>query len=191
MTRAEKKIKTRREVFKAAIKLFNVHGIEKTKISDIAKEAHVSVGTFYVHFKSKEDIISAIYYEDFNNFMNFNIQQVEKRNLNLKEILLEIGILELRFAKKVGLEITTAAFIANLQTNIEMPGNHFGKRTFSLKIKKMLSKLAVGTSKNSEILFQEFETIVRGTMLTWCFSNGAVNMVSLGTPLLENYLNNL
>ncbi|GAJ25621.1 hypothetical protein JCM15457_496 [Liquorilactobacillus sucicola DSM 21376 = JCM 15457] len=109
MKRDQQKIQTRKNLFQAAIELFNYKGVQKTKVTDIAKEANVSTGTFYIHFKSKEDIISAIYYEDFNNYMCGNIQKINQLDLDCKKALLEIGILELKFAKNVGIEVTTIA----------------------------------------------------------------------------------
>lgn len=188
MTRAQQKVKTRNGILEASIKLFKVHGIENTKIAEIAKEANVSVGTFYVHFKSKEDIVSAIYYEGFNRFMNEKIDQIETTGLSLKDILLEVGILELQFVENVGLEITTAAFIANLRINFEIPGNHFKNRTFSEKIQSLIINDAESSEQDSQTLFEEFETIVRGIMLTWCFKNATMNIVDFGTPILKKYI---
>ncbi|MFT8868161.1 TetR/AcrR family transcriptional regulator [Liquorilactobacillus nagelii] len=186
MKRAQQKIQTRKKLFQAAIELFNCNGVEKTKISDIAKKADVSTGTFYVHFKSKEEIISAIYYEDFNNYMCNKIQEVIQLNLDWKKTLLKIGIFELDFAKKVGLEVTTIAFVANLQANMSTPGNHSKKRIFSNEIKKITDSFS-----NNNLAYQEFESIIRGVMLTWCFSNGKIDVIKLGNSLLEKYINKI
>lgn len=43
-----------------AIELFGTKGYNKTSISDIAKKAGVAKGTFYLYFKSKEDLRSQI-----------------------------------------------------------------------------------------------------------------------------------
>ncbi|USK69884.1 TetR family transcriptional regulator [Peribacillus asahii] len=47
-------------IITAAIKMFQTHGFEKTKISDIVKEAGVAQGTFYLYFRSKFSIMPAI-----------------------------------------------------------------------------------------------------------------------------------
>ena len=52
--------KTKRLIFKAAIKVFSQNGYNGTTMDDIAKEANVAKGTLYYHFKSKEEIFKFI-----------------------------------------------------------------------------------------------------------------------------------
>ncbi len=52
----EKKKKKREALFTAAFHLFNTKGIRQTSISDIANEADVAKGTFYLYFKDKFDL---------------------------------------------------------------------------------------------------------------------------------------
>jgi len=47
-------------IIRAAVKIFSEKGIEKTKISDIVKEAGVAQGTFYLYFPSKLSLMPAI-----------------------------------------------------------------------------------------------------------------------------------
>ncbi|MCP4021145.1 MAG: TetR/AcrR family transcriptional regulator [Desulfobacteraceae bacterium] len=48
---------TRRSIFKAAGRVFAKHGVNKASISDITREAGVAQGTFYIHFKSKRELV--------------------------------------------------------------------------------------------------------------------------------------
>ncbi|WP_245808832.1 TetR/AcrR family transcriptional regulator [Shouchella patagoniensis] len=50
----------RRHLMDAALPLFAEKGYHKTKISDIVKKTGVAQGTFYWHFKNKEDIVLCI-----------------------------------------------------------------------------------------------------------------------------------
>lgn len=52
----EKKKQKRDSLLVAAFALFTEKGINDTSISDIAKEAHMAKGTFYLYFKDKFDI---------------------------------------------------------------------------------------------------------------------------------------
>ena len=52
----EKKKQKREALFTAAFRLFNTKGIVQTSISDIAHEAEVAKGTFYLYFKDKFDL---------------------------------------------------------------------------------------------------------------------------------------
>ncbi|HAE61523.1 MAG TPA: hypothetical protein DCG38_04215 [Eubacteriaceae bacterium] len=47
----------KREILAAAGKLFEKYGIDKTSMSDVAKEADITKGLVYYYFKSKEELI--------------------------------------------------------------------------------------------------------------------------------------
>lgn len=50
----------RKDILKAALTLFREKGYEKTVISDIVKLAGIAQGTFYIYYKSKEDVFLAV-----------------------------------------------------------------------------------------------------------------------------------
>lgn len=51
---------TRRHVLDAAEQEFLAHGYAGTRVEHVAAEAHVSVGTIYLHFGNKEGLYSAV-----------------------------------------------------------------------------------------------------------------------------------
>jgi len=64
-SRKEQKARTRILVKEATRKCFLERGFGQTAIADIAREANVAHGTFYVHFKSKEAVLDELL-EEFN-----------------------------------------------------------------------------------------------------------------------------
>lgn len=48
------------DLLAAALTIFRKNGVDNTTVSDIAKEAHVSQGTFYNYFQSKDDIFADV-----------------------------------------------------------------------------------------------------------------------------------
>ena len=48
--------RTRGALLRAGRRVLERKGLHKTRISDITKEAEVSVGTFYLHFENKDDL---------------------------------------------------------------------------------------------------------------------------------------
>ena len=52
---------TREKIVQAAIRLFESRGYEKTTSNDIASEAGVSVGSFYVYFSDKRQLLLTIF----------------------------------------------------------------------------------------------------------------------------------
>jgi len=58
--RQQQKDETRAKIFAAATQLFAQNGYHATTIADIAKAAGVAKGTFFVHFPSKDAVITAL-----------------------------------------------------------------------------------------------------------------------------------
>ena len=85
MLRKEKAILTKNKVFETAIKLIKEKGYDNVTVSQICEKAGVAKGTFYVHYKSKEDIVKESYYSDMGVFV---LKQYQ--NLILKDEALKI-----------------------------------------------------------------------------------------------------
>ncbi|MCP4136806.1 MAG: TetR/AcrR family transcriptional regulator [bacterium] len=62
-SRQKQAIATKLKILEVASELFRDRGYDTVKVTDICKDANISVGAFYHHFKSKEDIINQGYRE--------------------------------------------------------------------------------------------------------------------------------
>lgn len=52
----------------AALGLFGDKGFARTTVADIARQAEVSVGTIYLHYRSKEDLYVSVLFESMQRF---------------------------------------------------------------------------------------------------------------------------
>lgn len=57
------KTSKRDQILSSALALFNEQGFDKTPTSAISKHASVATGTLFHHFKTKEELINALYLE--------------------------------------------------------------------------------------------------------------------------------
>lgn len=57
---ARRRERTRQDILTAATTVLARQGMRSTKIADIATEADVGVGTFYLHFDTKEALVDAV-----------------------------------------------------------------------------------------------------------------------------------
>ncbi|HYL07903.1 MAG TPA: TetR/AcrR family transcriptional regulator [Candidatus Udaeobacter sp.] len=57
---ARRRSQTRSRLVRAAAALFARQGVDNTRINEITDEADVGFGSFYNHFKSKEEIVEAV-----------------------------------------------------------------------------------------------------------------------------------
>lgn len=63
MTNRQKQaLATKQNIFRCAVSLFAQKSYENVTVSDICQEAQVSVGAFYHHYKSKENILEEGYH---------------------------------------------------------------------------------------------------------------------------------
>jgi AcrR family transcriptional regulator len=63
LTREESKARTRKELLRAANRLFVRNGFVATSLADIAEEAGLTKGAVYSNFESKEDLFLALLHE--------------------------------------------------------------------------------------------------------------------------------
>jgi len=61
----------RNRILQAAMALFVEKGIQSTPTSLIAKEAGVATGTIFHHFKTKEDLVHALYNSIFDSILEY------------------------------------------------------------------------------------------------------------------------
>lgn len=70
------------ELLAAADALFRKNGVDCTAVSDIVREAHVSQGTFYNYFQSKDEIFAAVLEQATSNMMEEMRKTGERTDLD-------------------------------------------------------------------------------------------------------------
>jgi TetR/AcrR family fatty acid metabolism transcriptional regulator len=63
--RERSRLETRRRLLEAGTKLFARRGLAGTRATDISREANVAVGTLYLHFTDKEELLREILFQGF------------------------------------------------------------------------------------------------------------------------------
>ncbi len=80
----------------AAVEVFAQHGYHATKVSMIVHKVGVAQGTFYLYYKSKQEIFDEIL-DDFLTLLQSPISQWEVRDLttveDLRQALVELGVI--------------------------------------------------------------------------------------------------
>lgn len=194
MLRKEKAILTKTKVFETAIELIKERGYDSVTISQICEKAGVAKGTFYVHYKSKEDIIKESYYSDMSQFVLEQYQKLisKDKNISIKGKIEKFLISEFMFANYVGYTMTCRAYVTNLNECILGDSKHFEKREFTKDLKKLIlegvAKKAFETDQTVEEIFLYLESFVRGLMASWCFSNAEFDIVKKGEKYIGQIL---
>ena len=193
MLRKEKAISTKNKLFETAIGLIKEKGYGSVTISQICEKAGVAKRTFYVHYKSKEDIIKESYYSDMSQFVLKQYQNLisQDKNMSIKDKMEKFLISELMFTKHVGYAMTCRAYVTNLTECISEDSKHFERRGFAKYLKMLIlqgvEQKVFETEQTEEEIFLYLESFVRGLMASWCFSNAEFDIVKKG----EKYINEI
>jgi TetR/AcrR family transcriptional regulator, fatty acid metabolism regulator protein len=74
----DKRDQRRKEILEAAIVVFAHKGYYTATVSDIANKAGIAQGTMYLYFKSKEDLLIAIFQEGMRGLIDYVKAETEK-----------------------------------------------------------------------------------------------------------------
>ena len=180
-------METRKRLLIAARKLLYDKDFSETTVADIAKEAGVAVGSFYVYFKRKEDIVEGLEDYDF-----YHLAQIVN-GMTEKGILDRLAYYCHEFMKGIedyGLEITRQ-WIRNNVAPQRMCYSKGDDTKYTFDVRTLQSILQEGvtcgllkteTPVDDLALFINAE--LYGLMLAWCMSNGAV----VGSMKTDDYL---
>ena len=170
-------METRKRLLIAARKLLYDKDFSEITVADIAKEAGVAVGSFYVYFKRKEDIVEGLEDYDF-----YHLAQIVN-GMTEKGILDRLAYYCHEFMKGIedyGLEITRQ-WIRNNVAPQRMRHHDEDITKYTFDVRTLQSILQEGvtcgllkpeTPVDDLSLFINAE--LYGLMLAWCMSNGAV-----------------
>ena len=187
-SRAEKASATKEKLFSTAVGLIKEKGYSNVTVSEICQGAGVAKGTFYVYYASKEDIVRESYYSDMGVFVRRGYDAFVKQfpDSRAGERILRFLSLELEFAEYAGYELTCLAYAMNLGACVPGPSEHQEKRTFSRTLYQEIAAHLdeAGTELSAADIFTYLESVVRGIMATWCFSNHGFHMEDAGAEYL-------
>ena len=170
-------METRKRLLIAARKILYDKDFSEITVADIAKEAGVAVGSFYVYFKRKEDIVEELQRYDF-----YHLAEIVN-GMDGKGILERFSYYCHEFLKGIedcGIEITRQ-WIRNNVTPQQM--NHcqeeITKYAFDYRAVQSILMEAVKTGLlKTETPVDDLALFINaelyGLMLAWCMSNGAV-----------------
>lgn len=174
-TRKEKAEETRKKLYASAEKLFRKDGYETVSIDDIAKDAGVAKGSFYVHFESKDALIAMLITEYVVNADHGYKEFLEAfpDHMPFEEVVLSlIGKIAEVISEKVGAENMKLLYRVQLGKELkESPAASYQRELYKL----FLSVLEKGVQENRcesclslEDTAKHLVIAYRGVVYEWC-----------------------
>lgn len=182
---------TKGALLEAIIQLAGEKGYEKITIRDICKKAHISIGSFYHHYHSKEELAKEAYYQIdrliTEDFIEMCRQKSSRENLyNLLEIYIkyvveEVGMIIKEYYKIMLEETTISAF------NPE--------RLYYRALKQILMNCAedgvISRTEDFTELTEYCIRFVRGLIFDWSVHNGNYDLLKQFSLDFERFVNGL
>ena len=98
----QKSKETKERIFRAAKRILKKKGYEELSIKNICEEAGVSNGSFYHHFKTKDDLLS--YYIEQQPSIRPELLELPKDAAEAKAAIVQVYLNYVRYCRELGVE---------------------------------------------------------------------------------------
>ncbi len=179
---------TKGKIFRAAKSILQKKGYEQLSIKNICEEAGVSNGSFYHHFKTKDDLLS--YYIEEQPNINPDLLDMPKNPKEAKQAIIYVYLNYVHYCQKLGVEFMANYYTPNNQslnplTRTERP---YPIVTVADYLRKAIDAGIVSLSADLEDITTDIRMIVIGNVFEWCLKNGEADFEGNMRRSLEIYL---
>lgn len=187
-------MKTKKRIIDCACKLFRERGFHDVTVDDIIREANSSKGSFYTHFKSKEELLfnmAPIVDEVYLDFMNNGAAYTNTIDKILAFIQYVFKIMD----EKIGLEFISAIYasqIKDLKTErFLIASERAYYRVFEKLIEEGKEKKEIRQGTDAKHIIKVFTSVIRGVIFDWCLHKGEFNLADYGGEIMNIMLNQI
>lgn len=163
---------TKRKIFRAAKNILQKKGYEELSIKNICEEAGVSNGSFYHHFKTKDDLLS--YYIEEQPSINPDLLDLPSCAGEAKIAIIHVYLHYAEYCRELGVE-----FIANYYTpkNQALNPDIRTERPYPiLTVENYLRKAIDAGILNPTLplnnILTDIRMLVIGNVFEWCLHEG-------------------
>lgn len=189
LSRQQKKsMETRAKIFRAAKHILQKKGYEQLSIKNICEEAGVSNGSFYHHFKTKDDLLS--YYIEEQPSINPDYLDLPHDAADAKKTIIYVYLNYVRYCKELGVE-----FMSNYYTPKNQSLNPLSRTerpypiiTVSNYLQKCADAGIVKITHSLDEITTDIRMIVIGNVFEWCLKEGNADFEGNMKRSLETYL---
>ena len=182
---------TKAKIFRAAKHILQKKGYEQLSIKNICEEAGVSNGSFYHHFKTKDDLLS--YYIEEQPRINPNLLDMPADADEAKQAIIYVYLNYVHYCQKLGVE-----FMANYYTpkNQSLNPLIWSERpypivTVSDYLRKAIDAGVVSPSVELNDIATDIRMIVIGNVFEWCLKDGKTDFEGNMKRSLQVYLDGI
>ena len=180
---------TKAKIFQAAKRILQKQGYERLSIKNICDEAGVSNGSFYHHFKTKDDLLS--YYIEEQPSIDPDLLDLPNNAEEAKATIVYVYLNYVHYCHELGVE-----FMANYYTPKNQSLNPLIRTerpypiiTVHNYLKKAIDAHIITPKIDLEDITTDIRMIVIGNVFEWCLKSGNADFEGNMKRSLETYLN--
>lgn len=182
---------TKAKIFRAAKHILRKKGYEELSIKNICEEAGVSNGSFYHHFKTKDDLLS--YYIEEQPSIDPDLLDIPKNVQEAKNAIIYVYLNYVHYCEELGVE-----FMANYYTPKNQSLNPLIRTerpypivTVQNYLEKCIGAGILSPSLNLGDITTDIRIIVIGNVFEWCLKNGNTDFEGNMRRSLATYLDGI
>ena len=182
---------TKERIFQAAKRILQKSGYEELSIKNICEEAGVSNGSFYHHFKTKDDLLS--YYIEDQPSIDPDRLELPKNKEDAKETIIHVYLNYVKYCKELGVDFMAGYYTPHnqaLNPTIRterpypiVPVQHY--------LERALEANAIQLNLKIEEITTDIRMIVIGNVFEWAMRNGDADFEGNMRRSLSHYLDSI
>lgn len=179
---------TKEKIFQAAKAILKKKGYEELSIKNICEEAGVSNGSFYHHFKTKDDLLS--YYIEEQPSINPDVLELPENASEAKEAIIRVYLNYVAYCEELGVEFMAGYYdtknqALNVAIRTERP---YPIVTVQNYVERAVEAGKIRLDGEIEGFTTDIRMIVIGNVFEWCLRNGKVDFKGNMRRSLGRYL---
>ena len=180
---------TKERIFQAAKAILQKSGYENLSIKNICEEAGVSNGSFYHHFKTKDDLLS--YYIEAQPTINPELLDIPQNKEDAKTTIVDVYLNYASYCKELGVDFMAGYYTPRNQAlnpdiRTERP---YPIVTVQQYLEKAVSAGAIELTLTIPEVVTDIRMLVIGNVFEWSMRNGEVDFEENMKRSLSHYLN--
>ena len=180
---------TKERIFQAAKAILQKNGYENLSIKNICEEAGVSNGSFYHHFKTKDDLLS--YYIEEQPSVNPELLDIPSGKEAAKTAIVEVYLNYASYCQELGVDFVAGYYTPknqalNPEIRTERP---YPIVTVQQYLEKAVSAGAIQLNLSIAEVVTDIRMLVIGNVFEWALREGNVDFEENIRRAISHYLN--
>ena len=189
MRQQQKSKETKEKIFQAAKRILQRNGYENLSIKNICEEAGVSNGSFYHHFKTKDDLLS--YYIEDQPSIDPDLLEMPQNTMDARNTIVEVYLNYVKYCRELGVEFIAGYYTPRNQAlnPIIRTQRPYPIVTVQNYLQKAVDAGAIALNTPIEDVVTDIRMIVIGNVFEWALRNGDADFEGNMKRTLTSYLN--